>query len=99
MKDCKITLISKRYQKDAAGIQKPVTTERVVFATEESAGQSEHLAAAQFGMRAEIKVSVWEFEYFGEKSIRHNGARYEVYRTYSRKDGKIELYLGQKVGG
>lgn len=98
MTDCKITLIAKVFKKDSAGIQKATPTETAVFATEESIGQSEHFAAAQIGMRADIKITVWAFEYHGEKSVKYKGQPYEIYRTFERNDGKIELYLGEKVG-
>lgn len=72
--------------------------ETEVFATIESIGQSEFYAAAQAGMKAEYKISVRISDYDGEPLAKVDGKTLGIYRTYMRKDGKIELFLGQKIG-
>lgn len=74
------------------------TEEREVFATVESAAQSEFFAAAQEGMKAEYKASVWQSDYDGETCAKIDGRLYDVYRTFRRRDGKIELHLKEKAG-
>ena len=60
--------------------------------------QSEHFAAGQAGLRVEARVSVWGFEYKGEKSAVYRCRTLEVYRThYREKDGRMELYLGERA--
>ena len=79
-------------------IDEETTEETEVFATVESIGQSEFFAAQQSGMHAELKIVVWASDYTGEPLCEIQGKRYNIYRTYMRRDGKTELYLGEKVG-
>lgn len=74
------------------------TEEKEVFATIESVGQNEFFAAAQAGLKAEFKITMWQSDYSGEQIVMLDGRSYSVYRTFYRRDGKIELYLGQKIG-
>lgn len=61
--------------------------------------QSEFFAAGQNDIRPTSLFVVWAFEYNGETQIRHAGHVYSVYRTYPRKDDKIELYCEVRRGG
>lgn len=74
------------------------TEEKEVLATVESVGQNEFFSAAQAGLKAEFKLSLWTDDYDGEVFAKINGRNYDIYRTYMRKDGKIELYCGKKIG-
>ena len=74
------------------------TEEKEVFATIESVGQNEFFQAAQTGLKAEYKISVWLDDYDGEAYVKINGKNYDIYRTFVKKDGKIELYTGKKIG-
>lgn len=74
------------------------TEETEVFASVESVGQKEFFAAAQTGMKSELKLSVRSSDYDGEPIASVGGRNYEIYRTYLRRDGKTELFLGEKVG-
>ena len=74
------------------------TEEKEVFATVESVGQSEFFAAAQTGLKAEFKINVWIDDYDGEAWVKIQNRNYDIYRTYMRKDSKIELYCGKKIG-
>ncbi len=74
------------------------TEEREVFATVESVGQKEFFSAAQTGLKAEYELSLWIDDYNGEAYAKIGGRNYDIYRTFMRKDGKIELYCGKKIG-
>lgn len=74
------------------------TEEKEVFATVESVGQGEFFAAAQTGLKAEFKIVVWIDDYDGEVWVKIQNRNYDIYRTYMRKHGKIELYCGKKIG-
>lgn len=74
------------------------TEEREVFATVESVGQGEFFAAAQTGLKAEFKTVMWLDDYNGETTVKFRDRNYDIYRTYMRRDGKIELYCCQKAG-
>lgn len=74
------------------------TEETEVFATVESVGQKEFFSAAQAGFEAEYKISLRIEDYDGEVYVKLDGRNYDIYRTYRRRDGKMELYLGKKIG-
>lgn len=82
----------------ACEVDEENTEEREVFATVESVGQNEFFAAAQTGLKAEFKITVWIDDYDSDTRIKIKNRCYDIYRTYVRKDGKIELYCGQKAG-
>ena len=71
------------------------------FAEIGSIRQSEFFAAAQSGIRAQYQIKVHESDYDGQTLVAFTpkGKRYTVYRTFAPGDGKIELYLSDKVGG
>ena len=79
-------------------IDDETTEEKEVFATVESVGQNEFFSAAQAGLKAEFKISLWIDDYDNEVYVKINGHNYDIYRTYMRRDGKIELYCGKKIG-
>ena len=50
------------------------------------------------GFENEVMVTVWAFEYQGEKHAEYRGRVYTIYRDYLRsRDDRQELYLGQKA--
>ena len=96
----KIALISRTFEPDAAGIEHPTESSATRYANVESVWQSEHTEAAQKGFTAEACLSVWPFEYGGEKIAEYDARRLEIYRTFlNKKTGRLELYLGQRVAG
>lgn len=64
----------------------------------ESVSQSEFFSAAQVGFKASYKLTLWASDYGDQPFVRLGGKRYEVYRTYLKPDGKVELYLTEKLG-
>lgn len=69
-----------------------------VVARIESVSQTEFFAASQSGFKPQYKISFWENEYSGQPIVIVKNERFSVYRTYSRDDQKIELYLQEKIG-
>ncbi len=94
MFDAVVTLISELDEKTEES--------KEVFATVEGVGQKEFFSAAQSGFKAEYKVSLWQSDYEGQTLAEFEDygqkRRFNVYRKYPRKDGKIELYLSDKLG-
>ncbi len=96
MIDCDITLI--------AELDEGLEEKKSVIATVSSATQKEYFAAAQAGFKAEFKAEIWFDEYEGQTIVElvdlsSTTRRFFVYRSYGpRPDGKIELYLTNKVG-
>lgn len=68
-----------------------------VFAKQRSVGLKEFSAAAQMGLRAELVIEVWSFEYGGEEEAELWGRRYFIYRSYKSGD-RTELYLTKRSG-
>lgn len=93
-----ITLIKVDYEADTIGNLTPVESRREVFCNRASVGQSEFFKAGEVGLKAELKVTMFEPDYEGETLAEINNIRYSVYRTFVRADELIELYLERKVG-
>ncbi len=74
----------------------PVRTE--VYACEESVGQNEFFRAGQSGLVPDRRLTVWSFEYGGERTVEIDGEQFAIYRTFDRQDERTELYLTKRVG-
>ena len=70
-----------------------------VFASVESTGRDEFVAAGERGFKASNKFTVWDNEYDGQPECIYDGKRLTIYRTYGpRNDDRIELYAAERVG-
>lgn len=70
-----------------------------VIAKKNPVGRDEVTAAGQLGYKATFQLEVWDFEYSGQTEVSIDGKRYAIYRTYGpKKNGKIELYVAERVG-
>jgi len=86
-------------ERDENGNQIEVESEpKEVFCEFESVTQSEFFSASQQGFKSEFKIITSEFDYEDEQIAVFKTKRYAIYRTFLRKDDKINLYLAQKVG-
>lgn len=94
----KVFLILEEYEADAIGQEIAKETKKELFCEINSISQSEFNVAGHNGIKPECKVIIWEAEYNGEQIIEIGGKRFTVYRTYSRDDGKIELYSEKRIG-
>lgn len=94
----KIKLVSKSYSVDPIGqrIAADVLTE--VWCDVKSISGQEFASAGANGIKPYLVFMVWESEYKGELELMHNNELYSIYRTYSRDDGRIELYTQKRVG-
>lgn len=92
-----ITLISKAITVDAYGNESVQETDRTILCEVFSVSQSEFFAAANAELNPEFRFDVFFDDYKGEDTIKYNGNRYAVYRTYRRGD-KLELYAERKIG-
>lgn len=93
-----IELISKTYGVNVIGDRVPTYESRSVFATLESIGQREFFLAGEQGFKAEGKLLIRLNEYEGEERLLMDGYVYTIYRTFDRDDGRIEIYLTDRVG-
>lgn len=98
MSDLTLTLIKKHPAgTDESGNELYEESGTTVFAKKRSVGLREFSAAAQMGLRAELVLDVWSFEYGGEEEVELYGQRYFVYRSYQNGE-RTELYLTKRSG-
>lgn len=91
-------LVAVRYSEDDIGQRIPAETARNVFCSIASVSASEWFEAGRSGMKAALKVTVFEPDYRGEQIAVVDGVRYGIYRTYRTKNETLELYLEAKAG-
>lgn len=98
MMDLIVTLIGKDHSFiDENGNEKTKKIETEIFGTLKSVGLREFVAASQIGLKPELMVEIWSFEYNGEEKIKLEDKLYSIYRTYQKGD-RLELYLTQRSG-
>ena len=98
MMDLIVTLIGKDHSFiDENGNEKTNRIETEIFGTLKSVGLREFAAASQMGLKPELMVEIWSFEYNGEEKIKLEEKLYSIYRTYQKGD-RLELYLTQRSG-
>ena len=94
-----ITLVAPQYRVDALKQRVPDGEQlREVFCQIDSISRAEWHDAAQKGLKAAYKVTVWPDEYQGEVTAILDGKRYGIYRTYQSDPDNLELYLERKAG-
>lgn len=93
-----LTLIAQGYAADSIGQMVSTETRRDVFCNVTSVSASEFFAAAQAGLKPEVRTTLFAPDYQGEKIVELDGVRYSVYRTYLGKKETVELYLERKAG-
>ena len=93
----KISLVTKTYSIDSIGQRVETRSLKEVFALVESASQSEFFNGGQNGLRPEFKFTVLINEYGGQDTVMYKSVEYDIYRTYRRTDGRIELYAQKAV--
>jgi len=98
LRDDIIFLISNTIIEDGIGNQIPQEALREVFCNIDSISQTEYFQASQAGLKSQLKIIIFEFDYNGEKIVEYNAKRYSIYRTFLRDNERIELYLASKAG-
>lgn len=88
-----VTLIKESPEAHGVGTD-PLETEREVYCTVKSIGQTEAYQAMGIGLNPELKVIMaHDFEYDGEALCELDGVRYHILRTYITEADGIELTL------
>ena len=95
--DYEATLISQTFTVDAYGDKVLSSVEKKILCSLSSISSSEFYQAHATGLRPEVKIIMWNFEYSGERKIKFEGHEYDVVRTYSRNDDLIEITLQSLV--
>lgn len=93
-----IDLVSVATTKDEYGMEKTAETKRQVFVDVESVTRQEFFDAGQAGLQPQFVFVMFGPDYEDEKIVEYKGRRYQVYRTYARKDDNLELYVEDRPG-
>lgn len=93
-----ISLIGVARRQDEFGVWKSEPTPREVYVQVESVTQTEFFEAGRNGLNPAFKFTMFEADYEGEPIVEYRNNQYSVYRTYLRRDNKIELYVERKGG-
>ena len=93
-----INLISCTYTADDLGQQIATETSRQVFCDVKSVSQAEWFEGGRNGLKPEYKITMFLYDYNGEKVAEFDGVRYSIYRTFKAQNEVIELYLEAKAG-
>jgi SPP1 family predicted phage head-tail adaptor len=72
---------------------------RQVFCEKKSVSSDEFFKAGQNGLKAKYVFIVHLHDYQEETKVKYSEKVYSIYRTYERKDEKVELYCEVKAGG
>ena len=69
-----------------------------IYCQVESISQSEFFEAGRNGLNPQYKFIVFFADYNDEPIVEYKDNTYAVYRTYLKKDDKLELYVERKGG-
>lgn len=93
-----IYLVKETFCPDEYGVPVPTAEERRVFANVTSVTSAEWFEGGRNGLNPEFRMLIFAPEYQGENILKYNGAYYTIYRTYTAKNGVMELYVEKKKG-
>lgn len=93
-----ITLVNETTSQDSIGQVVSTRSLTNVFAQIRSVSGTEWSNAGLNGIRASYQVTLYADEYAGQQELILDGVSYEVYRTYERRDDKVELYVEKRTG-
>lgn len=93
-----ITLIAVTQTQDNYGVWRSTEKKNDVFCQINSVTRNEFFQAGRAGLNPEFQVTMFAYDYDGEKIIEYNGKRYSVYRTYFARNDTVELYVQRKGG-
>ena len=91
-------LVTEVYIKDDYGVLVPTQSERKVFCNVTSVTGNEWFEGGRNGINPELRMSLFKYDYQGEKIIRYKNTYYSVYRTYEARNDLIELYVERRKG-
>lgn len=93
-----VYLINEEYEVDAYGVAQTTETETKVYAQVSSVSATEWFEGGRNGLNPELRVTMRQCDYDGQKIVEYNDARYTVYRTYIGRKDNVELYLERREG-
>lgn len=96
MNDVKITLRKMTYTVAKGVVESEIKYETEVWAHPKSVTYNEFYQATEAGYKADIIFSVYSFEYKGEEEVKYSDEVYDVVRTYSTSNDRIELTCSRR---
>lgn len=93
-----ITLIVETTSQDEYGVWRTAETERTVFCDVSSVTANEFFEGGRNGLNPEYRMTMFNGDYGGERTLEYNGDRYAIYRTYLKRNDELELYVERKGG-
>ena len=93
-----LTLISETQTQDDYGVWQSELTRREVFCQVNSVSRQEFFEAGRNGLNPEFELTMFAWDYHGERICELDGKTYAIYRTYLAKTDIIELYVSRKGG-
>lgn len=93
-----ITLLATTTTQDDYGVWRETETPKSVYCQVDSVTQREFFEGGRNGLNPEFKFTMFFGDYSGEQIVIYNGDSYAVYRTFQRRDDRIELYVQRKGG-
>lgn len=92
-----LILLSETITTDTYGNEVVTEQGKQIYCDVDSISQSEFFAAADTELNPQYKFTVFFGDYNGEDTVKYNGTRYAIYRTYRTGDD-LELYAERKIG-
>ena len=93
-----ITLIAETKTQDEYGVWRVSETERTVFCNVASVTANEFFEGGRNGLNPQYRMTMFNGDYEGERTLEYKGARYAIYRTYLTKTDQLELYVERQGG-
>lgn len=93
-----VYLLTATASQDAYGVWVNSYDKRTVFAQVDSVTRTEFMEGGRNGLNPEFRITMFRYDYMGEREVEYNGLVYSVYRTYFSRTDTIELYVERKGG-
>lgn len=93
-----ISLIKNERYQDEYGVWRSRQTSRDVYCQIDSVTQNEFFEGGRNGLNPEFRITMFLYDYAGESLLEYDGKQYSIYRTYKRRNDRIELYVERKGG-
>lgn len=95
----KVQLIAQEVSTDTTSDGEPIIIEQAteVIAKLTATKRNEYYQAQALGLKIELTLNIYDFEYCGQKLLDYNGTRYNILRTYPIKGEMLELICNDIV--
>ena len=97
MRSTPIYLINESYTLNTYGVYETTMEKRKVYAKIDSVSGREWFEGGRNGLNPQLRFTMFQFDYLGEKIIEYNNVQYTIYRTFSNGD-QVELYTELRKG-